>query len=250
MSRLLNLIWEKEGQLLLILSLKNITAGYAKAVVLEDMNLDINEGECHAVLGPNGSGKSTLLKVITGSVFPAKGSIFFLGNEITGRKTFEIARMGVSLSPENRRLFPDLSVKENLEIAMVYESTKSKKNSMEFVFEIFPRLKERITQKAGTMSGGEQQMLAIGRAIMLNPKVLLLDEPSMGLAHVIKEQIFEGINKIRSTGKTILIVEQDATMVMPIANKISIFEHGKIKWEGNPKDLTKDNSIRNAYLGI
>jgi branched-chain amino acid transport system ATP-binding protein len=206
MSRLLNLIWEKEGQLLLILSLKNITAGYAKAVVLEDMNLDINEGECHAVLGPNGSGKSTLLKVITGSVFPAKGSIFFLGNEITGRKTFEIARMGVSLSPENRRLFPDLSVKENLEIAMVYESTKSKKNSMEFVFEIFPRLKERITQKAGTMSGGEQQMLAIGRAIMLNPKVLLLDEPSMGLAHVIKEQIFEGINKIRSTGKTILIV--------------------------------------------
>jgi branched-chain amino acid transport system ATP-binding protein len=233
-----------------MLDIKQITAGYGKATVLENLSLSVIEGQCHAVLGPNGAGKSTLLKSITGTVHPNIGQIIFKEKDISNEKTHNIARMGISLSPENRRLFRDLSVKENLEIATIYSINKNIKKNLDFVYQIFPRLKERINQKAGTMSGGEQQMLAIGRALMLEPEILLLDEPSMGLAHIIKEQIFEGIKKIKETGKTILIVEQDATMILPIADKISIFEHGNIVWEGNPSELSGNNSIKSAYLGL
>ena len=233
-----------------ILKIDEVTAGYGKAVVLENMNLEVKDGECHAVLGPNGAGKSTLLKAITGTVIPTAGDIKFLGESIKGMDTFKIARKGVSLSPENRRLFPDLTVNENLTIATIFADESKKEETLNFVYEIFPRLKERITQKAGTMSGGEQQMLAVGRALMMDPKILLLDEPSMGLAQIIKEQIFNGIKKIKETGKTILIVEQDATMVMPIADKISIFEHGRIIFEGTSGELKNNDSIKSAYLGL
>lgn len=233
-----------------ILSLKEITAGYGKAVVLENLSLNVKDGECHAVLGPNGAGKSTLLKAITGTVVPTAGEIKFLGEKINGMDTHKIARKGVSLSPENRRLFPDLTVNENLTIATIFADQSKSEENLNFVYEIFPRLKERASQKAGTMSGGEQQMLAVGRALMMNPKILLLDEPSMGLAQIIKEQIFNGIKKIKETGKTILIVEQDATMVMPIADKISIFEHGHIIFEGTSDELKNNDSIKSAYLGL
>lgn len=233
-----------------ILKIDEVTAGYGKAVVLENMSLEVKDGECHAVLGPNGAGKSTLLKTITGTVVPTAGEIKFLGESIKGMDTYKIARKGISLSPENRRLFPDLTVNENLTIATIFSDESRKEENLNFVYEIFPRLKERFSQKAGTMSGGEQQMLAIGRALMMDPKILLLDEPSMGLAQIIKEQIFNGIKKIRETGKTILLVEQDATMVMPIADKISIFEHGRIIFEGSSDELKNNDSIKSAYLGL
>jgi len=233
-----------------ILKITDVVSGYGKAIVLDGLSLEVEEGKCHAVLGPNGSGKSTLLKTITGTLKPYKGEIYFKDSKITGMNTFKISRMGISLSPEGRRLFPDLTVKQNLEIATMFTQDKEKESKLEFVFNIFPRLKDRINQKAGTMSGGEQQMVAIARAIMIDPEILLLDEPSMGLAHIIKEQIFEGINKIKETGKTILIVEQDATMVMPISDSISILEHGRIKWSGNVSELENNDSLRNSYLGL
>lgn len=234
-----------------ILKLSNVTSGYDSAIVLEELSLEIEEGQCLAVLGPNGAGKSTLLKTITGTVVPKKGKIEFLNEDITGMNTYKIVRKGISLSPENRRLFRDLSVMENLRLGGLYGHDKEElEREIEKVFVIFPRLAERKTQLANTMSGGEQQMVAIARAMTANPKILLLDEPSMGLAHIIKEQIFEGIQKIKKLGMTILIVEQDATMVMPIADKVAIIEHGKILKEDTPDNILKDNYIRNAYLGV
>ena len=234
-----------------ILKLSNVTSGYGSATVLEGLSLEIEEGQCLAVLGPNGAGKSTLLKTITGTVVPTKGKIEFFNEDITGMSTYKIVRKGISLSPENRRLFRDLSVMENLKLGGLYGHDKENlEREVEKVFEIFPRLAERKTQLANTMSGGEQQMVAIARAMTANPKILLLDEPSMGLAHIIKEQIFEGIQKIKKLGMTILIVEQDATMVMPIADKVAIIEHGKILKEDTPENILKDNYIRNAYLGV
>jgi len=234
-----------------ILKLSNVTSGYGSAIVLEGLSLDIEEGQCLAVLGPNGAGKSTLLKTITGTVVPTEGKIEFLKEDITGWSTYKIVRKGISLSPENRRLFRDLSVQENLKLGGLYAHDKEKlEQEIEKVYVIFPRLAERKTQLANTMSGGEQQMVAIARAMTANPKILLLDEPSMGLAHIIKEQIFEGIQKIKKLGMTILIVEQDATMVMPIADKVAILEHGNILKEDTPENILKDNYIRNAYLGV
>ncbi|HOO31529.1 MAG TPA: ABC transporter ATP-binding protein [Thermotogota bacterium] len=234
-----------------ILELNQVTSGYGSAIVLEELSLTIEEGECLAVLGPNGAGKSTLLKTITGTVVPKKGTIHYLGEEITGLDTYKIVRKGISLSPENRRLFRDLSVMENLTLGGLYGQNKENiDQEIKRVFEIFPRLEERKSQLANTMSGGEQQMVAIARAMTSKPKILLLDEPSMGLAHIIKEQIFEGIQKIKELGMTILIVEQDATMVMPIADKVAILEHGKILKEDTPENIQKDNYIRDAYLGV
>ncbi|MEA1884117.1 MAG: ABC transporter ATP-binding protein [Thermotogota bacterium] len=234
-----------------ILKLTNVTSGYGSAIVLEGLSLEIEEGQCLAVLGPNGAGKSTLLKTITGTVVPTEGKIEFCNEDITGLSTYKIVRKGISLSPENRCLFRDLSVQENLMLGGLYGHDKEDlEREIEKVFEIFPRLAERKTQLANTMSGGEQQMVAIARAMTANPKILLLDEPSMGLAHIIKEQIFEGIQKIKKLDMTILIVEQDATMVMPIADKVAIIEHGKILKEDTPENIRKDNYIRNAYLGV
>ena len=234
-----------------ILELKNVISGYGSAIVLEDLSLSVEEGECLAVLGPNGAGKSTLLKTITGTVVPKSGEVIYLNENITGYDTYKITRKGVSLSPENRRLFRDLTVMENLELGGLYSQEKdSLSQEIKRVFEIFPRLEERKSQLANTMSGGEQQMVAIARAMTAKPKILLLDEPSMGLAHIIKEQIFEGIRKIKELGMTILIVEQDATMVMPIADKVAILEHGKILKEDTPENIQKDNYIRDAYLGV
>ncbi|HPE68315.1 MAG TPA: ABC transporter ATP-binding protein [Thermotogota bacterium] len=236
---------------MLALELQHVMAGYGKAIVLEDVCLALEEGKCLAVLGPNGAGKSTLLKTITATLHPLKGKVFFFSQEITRKRTFEIARMGMALSPENRRLFPDLSVRENLLAGAMYgPSAESHQREMQRVFAIFPRLEERQEQLAKTMSGGEQQMVAIARAMMLAPKVLLLDEPSMGLAHIVKEQIFEGIEKIKRTGKTILIVEQDATMVLPIADHVAILEHGNVVWNGSPDQIRKDKKIMKAYMGV
>ncbi len=234
-----------------ILELNKITSGYGSAIVLEELSLKIEEGECLAVLGPNGAGKSTLLKTITGTVVPKEGTIHYIDEDITGLETYKIVRKGISLSPENRRLFRDLSVMENLTLGGIYSQNKDNiDQDIKRVFKIFPRLEERKSQLANTMSGGEQQMVAIARAMTSKPKILLLDEPSMGLAHIIKEQIFEGIQKIKELGMTILIVEQDATMVMPIANKVAILEHGKILKEDTPENILKDNYIRDAYLGV
>ncbi len=234
-----------------ILELKNVMAGYGSAVVLEDLSLHIEEGECLAVLGPNGAGKSTLLKAITGTVTPKSGEIIFSGENIAGLETFKITRKGISLSPENRRLFKDLTVMENLELGGLYsQENEALAGEIDRIFKIFPRLAERKSQLANTMSGGEQQMVAIARAMASKPRILLLDEPSMGLAHIIKEQIFEGIKKIKELGMTILIVEQDATMVMPIANRVAILEHGRILKEDTPENIQKDNYIRDAYLGV
>lgn len=235
-----------------MLTLKNISVGYGKAIILEKLSLSVEKGLCYAVLGPNGAGKSTLLKSITGSLKLNEGMILYNNIEISKLPTYKISRLGIALAPEARRLFPDMTVKENLEIATYFrkKAAKEKGENYRFVYDIFPRLKDRENQKAGTMSGGEQQMLAIGRALMNSPDLLLLDEPSMGLAHIIKEQIFDGIEKIKKNGKTILIVEQDASMIMPIADKISILEHGKITWTGNSAEIENNNSLKSSYLGI
>jgi branched-chain amino acid transport system ATP-binding protein len=234
-----------------LLEMKKVYHYYEKAKSLEEINLNVEEGALDAVIGPNGAGKSTLLRVISGLEEPDRGKIEFLGERIDGMKAHKIAKKGIAQCPERRRLFYDMSVMENLEMGASSLKERNKFNELlNFVFEIFPRLKERKKQRAGTLSGGEQQMLAIGRAIMANPKLLLLDEPTLGLAPKTKDAIFDAINKIKREGTTTLLVEQDATFAMAIADNISVLEEGKIEMRGTKEQLQKEPRIKKVYLGI
>ena len=234
-----------------LLELKTIYHYYGKAKVLEELNLKIEEDSLNAVIGPNGAGKSTILRLISGLEKPDRGKIEFLGERIDGLKAHKIAKKGISQSPDRRRLFYDLSVEDNIRMgAYLLKSKQKYKELKEFVYEIFPRLRERRKQRAATLSGGEQQMLAIARALMSNPKLLLLDEPSVGLAPKVKKSIFTAIAKIKQEGTTTLIVEQDIALAMNVAETIHVLEEGKIEMRGTKEELEKEPRIRKVYLGI
>ena len=234
-----------------LLEIKKIYHYYGKARALEEINLKIEEKALDAVIGPNGAGKSTLLRVISGLEEPDRGKIEFLGERIDELKAHKIAKKGISHCPERRRLFFDMSVADNLKMGAYLTKNKEKyKKLRDFVFDIFPRLKERRKQRAGTLSGGEQQMLAIARALMSDPKLLLMDEPSLGLAPKIKISIFDAIEKIKQEGTTTLLVEQDAMLAMDVAENIHVLEEGKIEMRGTKAELEKEPRIKEVYLGI
>jgi len=234
-----------------LLEIRKLYHYYEKAKALEEINLKIEKGSLDAVIGPNGAGKTTLLKVISGLEEPDRGKIEFLGERIDGLKAHKIAKKGIALCPERRRLFPDMTVMENLDMGATTLKDKKRYNELlDFIFEIFPRLKERLKQRSGTLSGGEQQMLAIARALIADPKLLLLDEPSLGLAPKIKNTIFEAINQIKNEGTTILLIEQDAVLAMDVSDNIHVLEDGKIEMRGTAEELKKEPRIKKAYLGI
>ncbi len=234
-----------------LLEMKKIYHYYGKARALEEINLKIEEGALDAIIGPNGAGKSTLLRVISGLEEPDRGKIVFLGERIDDLKAHKITKKGISHCPERRRLFYDMTVEDNLKMgAYILKDKALYKKKLEFMFEIFPRLKERRKQRAGTLSGGEQQMLAIARSLMSNPKLLLMDEPSLGLAPKVKKKIFDAINKIKGEGTTTLLVEQDAVLAMKVGENIHLLEEGKIEMRGTSEELKKEPRIKKVYLGI
>ena len=233
-----------------MLEVKNIQVAYGKIIAVKDVSVTVNNGEIVTLIGSNGAGKSTTLRTISGLIKPKSGEITFNGKRIDGMPGHEIVGMGICHSPEGRRIFPRMTVKENLELGAFLRNDKSAVNAdMERVLDLFPRLKERIKQTAGTMSGGEQQMLAVSRALMGDPKLLLLDEPSMGLAPVLVELIFDTIVKIRKQGITILLIEQNATAALEVADRAYVLESGKVKMSGSAKELSSDDKVTKAYLG-
>ena len=235
---------------LMMLEIKNLEVVYGNIKAIKGISLSVNEGEIVTLIGSNGAGKSTTLRAISGLLKPKSGSITFLDERIEGKEGHEIVAKGICQSPEGRRIFPRMSVSENLDLgAYLRKDRDGIAADRERVLELFPRLAERINQKAGTMSGGEQQMLAVGRALMGSPKLLLLDEPSMGLAPILVDMIFETIKKINEQGTTILLVEQNALAALHVADRAYVLESGNIKLSGNAKDLISDPEVTKAYLG-
>jgi branched-chain amino acid transport system ATP-binding protein len=233
-----------------LLELRDVDTHYGQVEVLRDVSLEIKAGEIVCLLGPNASGKTTTLKTILGMVHPVKGEVYLDGQRIDGANTQQIVAQGVTMVPEGRRLFARMTVKENLEIGAQLRSDKAEmQKDMERIFELFPRLKERATQKAGSLSGGEQQMLAMGRALMARPKVLLMDEPSMGLAPVLVEQVFDIIKEINEQGTTVFLVEQNASMALEIAHRGYVLQTGEIVLSDTAKNLLASKEVQEAYLG-
>ena len=233
-----------------ILELHDVHTYYGSIQALRGISLTVNDGEIVTLLGANGAGKSTTLRSINGLQRPRRGSIHFDGRDITDSPPHEIVKGGIAQSPEGRRLFPRMSVTENLEMGAFQRTDKAEiKKDMEHVFELFPRLRERRTQKAGTMSGGEQQMCAMGRALMARPKLLLLDEPSLGLAPIFVERIFEIVKTINDEGTSILLVEQNALMALDHANRGYVMETGSIVLADAAESLKTNEQVRKTYLG-
>jgi len=234
----------------MILSIDHINVHYGAIHALKDVSFNLNENEIIALIGANGAGKSTSLNTISGVLHPTSGSITYLGDDITKTTPQEIVRKGIIQVPEGRRIFASMSVWENLEIGGYNRRNKAEnRDRMEAMFERFPRLKERRNQAGGTLSGGEQQMLAIARGLMADPKVLLLDEPSMGLAPILVEQIFDIIREINEGGTSIVLVEQNALMALSIADRGYVLDTGRVVLEGSSSDLLHDPLVINAYLG-
>jgi branched-chain amino acid transport system ATP-binding protein len=233
-----------------VLVVDDIHTFYGSIEALKGISLEVNEGEIVTLIGSNGAGKSTTLRSITGLTPPRQGSITFEGEEIGETPPQEIVRRGVSLSPEGRRIFPRMTVRENLELgAYLRRDHSGIAQDMKRVYDLFPRLKEREIQKAGTMSGGEQQMLAIGRALMSNPRLLLLDEPSMGLAPILVERIYETVAQINQQGTTILLVEQNANYALDVSNRGYVLETGSIALSDESSKLKSNPEVQAAYLG-
>ena len=233
-----------------MLTVNDINVFYGAIHAIKGVSLEVNEGEIVTLIGANGAGKSTILRTISGLLKPKTGSIQFEGQEIAGMPAHEIVKTGISQVPEGRRIFAEMSVLENLELGAFTRKDKDGiKADMELVFNRFPRLKERIGQMAGTLSGGEQQMLAMGRALMSRPRLLLLDEPSMGLAPLLIKEIFAIIQDINKTGTTVLLVEQNANMALSIAHRAYVLETGRITLSGDAKELAASDEVRKAYLG-
>ncbi|KUO53257.1 MAG: ABC transporter ATP-binding protein [Desulfitibacter sp. BRH_c19] len=233
-----------------MLSLKNLETRYGQIYALKGINLEVRKGEIVTLLGANGAGKSTTLKTISSLIPACSGSVEFMGVDITKVEPHKVVEMGVIHVPEGRRIFKELTVRENLELgSFTLKDDSERKMRIENVFELFPVLKERHKQMGGFLSGGEQQMLAIGRALMVNPKVLLLDEPSMGLAPIIVQGIMNIIKQINEQGTTILLVEQNAKVALKLAHRGYVLETGSIVMEGDASVLSKDESIVKAYLG-
>jgi branched-chain amino acid transport system ATP-binding protein len=233
-----------------LLVLDRVSAGYGPVSVLHDVSLRVGEGELVCVLGANGAGKSTAVRTISGLLRPTAGTITFLGVRLDGRPAHAVLKRGIAQCPEGRRIFPEMTVRENLEMgAYVRGRAGASPAELERVFRHFPRLQERAGQLGGTLSGGEQQMLAIARALMSNPRLLLLDEPSLGLAPTMVETVFRVIDEIRRQGVTVLMVEQNAALALRMADRAYVMESGRIALEGLARDLVNNAEVRRAYLG-
>jgi len=233
-----------------LLEVRDVETYYGSIQALKGISIEVREGEIVTLIGSNGAGKSTTLRSINGLNHPRNGTISFQGRDITRDAPHSIVKMGIAQSPEGRKLFPRMSVTENLEMGAFQRSDRSGiREDMDRVFTLFPRLAERRTQKAGTMSGGEQQMCAIGRALMARPKLLMLDEPSMGLAPIFVERIFETIVEVNKQGVSILLVEQNALMALHVANRGYVLETGKVALADDAKALAKNPEVRKTYLG-
>ncbi|HZR86584.1 MAG TPA: ABC transporter ATP-binding protein [Bradyrhizobium sp.] len=234
-----------------MLSLGSVCAGYGSFQALFGVSLDVGRGEAVGVIGPNGAGKTTLMRVISGILPMQQGEMRIDGQDITGLPAHRVVERGIAHVPENRRLFPRLSVEENLRIGAFIPSARARfAEQLERVYQLFPRLKERRGQPAGTMSGGEQQMCAIARALMSRPKVLLMDEPSAGLAPLVVQQVFELVHRIRAEGLTVLIVEQNVQQVLDVVDRAYLLEVGAIKLSGTAAELRGNSFIREAYMGL
>jgi branched-chain amino acid transport system ATP-binding protein len=233
-----------------LLELRDVHTYYGNIHALKGISLTIDQGEIVTLIGSNGAGKSTTLKTISGLLRPREGEIWFDGKRLDGTPAHEVVVLGISQSPEGRRIFPRMTVRENLEMGAFQREKGSERDAdFERVYTLFPRLKERLNQKGGTLSGGEQQMLAIGRALMARPKVLLLDEPSMGLAPILVEQIFEIVKDINASGTTVLLVEQNALMALGIAKRGYILQTGEIVLQDVADRLMTNPEVQKAYLG-
>ena len=234
-----------------MLSLTNVSAGYGSFRALFDVSLEIAAGEAVGVIGPNGAGKTTLMRVISGLIPVVTGEMTFDGRSLTGLPAHRIVEQGIAHVPENRRLFPRLTIEENLRIGAFIPAARARfSEQLAYVYDLFPRLKERRDQLAGTMSGGEQQMCAIGRALMSRPKLLLMDEPSAGLAPLVVQQVFELVHRIRAEGLTVLIVEQNIQQVLDVVDRAYLLEVGSIKLAGTSAELRDNAFIRQAYMGL
>ena len=238
-----------EEKKLPLLKVRDIHVYYGAIHAIKGISLEVNEGEIVTLIGANGAGKSTTLNTIAGLLKPRQGGIAFAGMPVEGTVASKMVYKGLSLCPEGRRIFQQMTVRENLEMGAFSRPNEETEKSMEQVYEFFPRLKEREKQIAGTLSGGEQQMLAMGRALMSKPRLMMLDEPSMGLAPILVEQIFEIIRDMNAAGTTILLVEQNAQMALSVANRAYVMETGRITMEGDADDLMHDDNVRKAYLG-
>ena len=232
-----------------LLKVDNINVYYGNIHAVKDVSFEVHEGEIVTLIGANGAGKSTTLKTISGLLHPKTGDVLYKGKSIKGVRAHKIVEAGLAQVPEGRHVFLHMTVEENLEMGGYTQPASAIGPNKEKVFELFPRLKERRKQLAGTMSGGEQQMLAMGRALMSKPKLMMMDEPSMGLAPILVEQIFDIIRELKHAGTTILLVEQNAQMALSIADRAYVLETGKIVNEGSASDLLHDDSVRRAYLG-
>jgi branched-chain amino acid transport system ATP-binding protein len=233
-----------------LLQVNDLHVHYGQIHAIHGISLQVNQGEIVTILGPNGAGKTTTLHTISGLIKPSQGSIQFEGSDIHTVPAYKIVSKGLAQSPEGRLVFPDLTVKENLEMgAYLRKDTEQIKRDQDQMFELFPRLKERRSQLAGTLSGGEQQMLAIARATMAAPKLLLLDEPSLGIAPILVQSIFKAIKELNASGLTVLLVEQNAYAALKIAHRAYVLTTGEISMQGNASDLISNEEIQKAYLG-
>lgn len=234
-----------------ILEIDHLTSGYGDLPVLHEVSLKINEGEIYSILGANGAGKSTLLNTFAGTVRATSGRVSFDGVDLTKIKSHMIAEHGLVLVPEGRKLFPDCTVEENLKLGAFHKAARSDtKDSMHEMFEMFPRLAERRNQLAGSLSGGEQQMCAIARGLMAKPKIIMLDEPSLGLAPIVVSQLFELIAELPARGLTVLLVEQNVAEALALSARASVLEQGRFTLTGTAKELLNDPNLQEAYLGV
>ena len=233
-----------------LLQIRNLVAGYGSTEILRGVDLDVHAGEVVALLGSNGAGKSTLINMACGIYPLSHGSVHFDGADLTGAHYRSVVQAGLIQVPEGRKVFPNLSVLENLELGSFTRARANRSRNIEKVFTIFPRLKERIAQLAGTLSGGEQQMLAIGRGLMAEPRLLILDEPSLGLSPLLVEEMFALIGQLHADGLAILLVEQNVGQSLEIAQRAYVMENGSIRFSGLPADLLASDALRLAYLGV
>ena len=234
-----------------MLEVKNLSTFFGKAQILHNIDLKVNDNEIVAIIGPNGSGKTVLLRTISGLIRPSQGEIEFFGERIERLATHEIVKRGIAHCPERKKLFPDMTVKDNVELGAYLRKDLSKiEEDLEKIMDLFPLLEERKKQEAKTLSGGEQQMLSIARAMMSDPKLLMLDEPSLGLAPLIRDKIKKAIVEINKAGVSVLIVEQDLGLALSLCNRGYVFEQGRVCLEGSRKNLTGNPRVKEAYLGL
>jgi branched-chain amino acid transport system ATP-binding protein len=234
-----------------VLEVRNIDVFYGDVQVLWDVSFEVKQGEVVALIGANGAGKSTSLKTVSGLLRPRKGDVSFNGSSLAAVEAYHRIGLGMALCPEARRLFVEMTVEENLDMGSLKGEAKQKrKQTKEMVFSLFPRLRERSRQPAGTLSGGEQQMVAIGRGLMSLPRLMMFDEPSLGLSPILVREIFDVIKKIRKEGATVLIVEQNVKQTLAIADRAYVLEHGRVGMQGSGADLLNDPHVKSAYLGL